>query len=99
MERGQGVLFNVNIPRIAEKDSKGLKICRQANAKWQENFDERLDPMGKKYYWLTGEFQNRDHGEDTDVWALANGYSSVVPVQYDLTHHALKAQLEKEWQP
>ncbi len=99
MKRDQGILFNVNIPKISEKDYKGIKVCRQANAKWKESFDERKDPMGKKYYWLTGEFLNRDKGKDTDVWALANKYASVVPVQYDLTHHALKEQLQKDWKP
>ena len=47
--------------------------------------------MGKDYYWLTGEFELLDKGEDTDEWALANGYISVVPTQFDLTaHHAIQ---------
>jgi 5'-nucleotidase len=81
-------LLNVNFPKGA--DLKGIKICRQANAKWAEEFDERKDPYGRPYYWLTGVFQNNDKGEDTDVWALEHGYVSVVPVQFDLTaHHAI----------
>ncbi|RCH54966.1 5'/3'-nucleotidase SurE [Mucilaginibacter hurinus] len=81
-------LLNVNFP-IAEK-LMGIKICRQANAKWAEEFDERIDPHKRPYYWLTGVFQLNDQGEDTDVWALANGYVSVVPVQFDMTaHHAI----------
>lgn len=83
-----GTLLNVNFPK-AEK-IKGIKICRQANAKWAEDFDERLDPYKRKYYWLTGIFQNNDPGEDTDVHALEQGYASVVPVQFDMTaHHAI----------
>ena len=82
-------LYNVNIPRVGLKQFKGVKICRQAKAKWKENFVERIDPNGKKYYWLTGEFQNQDRGKDTDVWALEHGYASVVPVQYDLTDYSL----------
>lgn len=92
-----GALFNVNIPLADKAGFKGIKICRQANAKWVEEFDERRDPNGKKYYWLTGEFKNLDNGNDTDVWALENNYASVVPVQFDLTSYALKAQLEKHW--
>lgn len=80
-----GTLLNVNFPRGA--GIKGLKICRQANAKWAEEFDERTDPNRRQYYWLTGVFQNNDHGEDTDVWALENGFVSVVPVQFDMTAH------------
>lgn len=90
-------LLNVNIPDIAEHQLKGIRICRQANAKWVEEFDERHDPHGKKYYWLTGRFQNLDEGDDTDVKALENNYVSVVPVQFDLTNYALKEKLEKDW--
>lgn len=83
-------LLNVNIPKLSTADLKGIKICRQAKAKWVEKFDEREDPYGRKYFWLTGEFVNMDNGEDTDEWALKNGYASVVPVQFDLTaHHAI----------
>ena len=87
----QGVILNVNIPKLAEKDFKGIKICRQARANLKEKFDKRTNPMGKDYYWLTGEFELLDKGEDTDEWALANDYISVVPTQFDLTaHHAIQ---------
>jgi len=85
----EGVLLNVNFPK--GNQLKGVKICRQANAKWMEEFEERVDPYKRPYYWLTGVFENFDKGEDTDVWALEHGYVSVVPVQFDLTaHHAIQ---------
>lgn len=85
----EGVLLNVNFPKGDQL--KGVKICRQANAKWMEEFEERVDPYKRPYYWLTGVFENFDKGEDTDVWALEHGYVSVVPVQFDLTaHHAIQ---------
>ncbi|MFT3947021.1 MAG: 5'/3'-nucleotidase SurE [Agriterribacter sp.] len=87
--------LNVNFPPVTEDLIKGIKICRQAYAKYEEDFDERKDPGGKKYYWLTGAFVNFDKGKDTDVWALANNYVSVVPVQFDLTNYVLKTRLEK----
>ena len=90
-------VLNVNIPIAKAEDIKGVMICRQAYAKYEEDFIERNDPHGRKYYWLTGEFVNFDEGTDTDVWALANNYISVVPVQFDLTHYALKEKLEKNW--
>jgi 5'-nucleotidase len=81
-------LLNVNFP--STPNIKGIKICRQANAKWAEEFDERMDPHKRPYYWLTGVFQLNDTGEETDVWALENNYASVVPVQFDMTaHHAI----------
>lgn len=83
-----GSLLNVNFPDT--DDIRGIKICRQAVAKWMEEFDERMDPQRRKYYWLTGKFALNDHGEDTDEWALRNNYVSVVPVQFDFTaHHAI----------
>ncbi len=91
------LLLNVNIPSVPLELIKGVKLCRQAYAKYEEDFKQRKDPHGKPYYWLTGEFVNFDSGKDTDVWALENNYVSVVPVQFDLTNYALKAQLEKTW--
>lgn len=91
------LLLNVNIPSVPLNEIKGVKVCRQAYAKYDEDFDERLDPHGKKYYWLTGEFKNFDKGEDTDVWALENNYISVVPVQFDLTNYTMKKELENKW--
>ncbi len=90
-------VLNVNIPAVAPELIKGYKVCRQAYAKYEEDFIERNDPHGRHYYWLTGEFVNFDKGKDTDVWALANNYVSVVPVQFDLTNYVLKAKLEKLW--
>jgi len=86
----QGVSLNVNFPPSRNEKIKGVKVCRQARAKWQEEFDQRIDPYGQKYYWLTGNFVNHDKGEDNDEWAIANNYVSIVPCQYDLTaHHAI----------
>lgn len=92
------MVLNVNIPAIPVDQVKGIKVCRQAYAKYVEDFIERNDPHGRKYYWLTGEFVNFDKGKDTDVWALAHNYVSVVPVQFDLTNYVLKNKLQKLWQ-
>lgn len=89
--------LNVNIPSLDASLIKGIKVCRQAYAKYKEEFEERVDPSGKKYFWLTGEFLNFDKGKDTDVWALNNNYVSVVPVQYDLTNYDLKKTIEKSY--
>lgn len=91
-------LLNVNIPNLSLKEIKGIKICRQALAKWEEEFDERLDPHKRPYYWLTGQFVNPDKGDDTDEWALKNGYVSVVPVEFDFTaHHAVTYLNKMKW--
>ena len=96
-EQDKHMILNVNIPLAAIEEIKGIMICRQAYAKYEEDFIERHDPHGRKYYWLTGEFVNFDKGKDTDVWALANNYVSVVPVQFDMTNYVLKSKFEKKW--
>ncbi|HTB26101.1 MAG TPA: 5'/3'-nucleotidase SurE [Puia sp.] len=90
-------VLNVNIPAVPEELIKGVRFCKQAYAKYEEDFVERSDPNGKKYFWLTGEFVNFDKGRDSDVWALEHNYVSVVPVQFDLTNYVLKSKLEKSW--
>lgn len=88
-----GVCFNVNIPSIPVKKLKGIKVCRMAKAFWDDKFEMRNDPLGKPYYWLTGDFKNFDQGEDTDMWALKNNYASLVPIQFDMTAHHTIAKL------
>ncbi len=83
-----GTLLNVNIPKTTEIN--GIKICRQAGAKYAENFDERQDPSGKTYYWMTGKFINLDaEDNDTDLWAVEHGFVSVVPTKFDLTSNGV----------
>ena len=83
----KGVCLNVNIPKLPVQDIKGIKVCHQANANWEESFDKRTNPHGQTYYWLTGDFVNYEVGEETDLWALDNGYVSVVPTQFDMTSY------------
>jgi len=90
-----GVCLNVNIPAIKKEDIKGIKVCRQAKGRWEEEFDERTDPHNRDYYWLTGVFHNGDSAPDTDSWALANNYISVVPVHFDFTSHKTIPEVKK----
>ena len=85
--------LNVNVPNIPCADIKGIRLSRQTRGYWREEFYKRTDPHGRDYFWLTGAFSNAEpEAEDTDEWALANGYVAVVPVQVDLTSYSqLKA--------
>ncbi len=80
-----GTCLNVNLPDVAEDRIRGIRVCRQAAGTWEEDFDEREDPNGRKYYWMKGVFAQTGHGEDTDQWALEHDYVAMVPVQFDLT--------------
>ncbi|MBK8349164.1 MAG: 5'/3'-nucleotidase SurE [Saprospiraceae bacterium] len=82
-------LLNVNIPACSQQEIKGIKVCRQGDGTWVEEFQEGTDPRGEKYYWLTGKFVSYESPEDTenDIWALKNNFISVVPSGHDLTHY------------
>ena len=88
--------LNVNVPNIPCAELKGIRLSRQTRGYWREEFFERTDPHGRNYFWLTGDFSNAEpQSEDTDEWALANGYVAVVPVQVDLTAYSQMEQLKK----
>lgn len=93
----EDICLNVNIPKGNENHIKGIKVCHQARGNWREEFDHRIDPMGKDYFWLTGKFENYDvDQEQADSTALAKGYVSVVPIQFDLTAYRALEKL-KTW--
>lgn len=83
-----GVLLNVNVPDLPFEQLAGYKVTRQARSRWEEEFEERRDPMDRPYYWLGGRFIDLDEGTDTDLAALGEGYVSVTPIHFDLTAYA-----------
>lgn len=93
----KGIALNVNLPTRQVQKIKGIKVCRQANARWEEEFDKRIDPNGRDYFWMIGNFVNHDKGEDNDEWAIANNYVSLVPCQFDMTGHHAITILNDEW--
>lgn len=87
--------LNVNIPDLPVDQIKGIKGCRQNKGYWKEEFYQRRDPRGKEYFWLTGAFLNQEpQAVDTDEYALANGYVSVVPIQVDMTDYKMLQQID-----
>lgn len=95
-----GVCLNINIPAIPFNKIRGYKFCRQTKGKWIEAFEEREDPHGRKYFWLTGTFKNREpNATDTDEWLLKKNYITIVPVGVDFTAHSeMSVFSKKEWQ-
>jgi len=88
------LLLNVNIPLLPYDEIKGIKVCRQSKGNWTEEFKEATDPRGEKYYWMTGAYYTEETATDTDIWALDNGYVSVVPSHHDLTDYKQLAGLK-----
>jgi len=82
------VCLNVNISDIPFDKIAGIKICRQNKGFWREEFDRRIDPAGKHYFWLTGVFHNTEPDATySDECALNNNFVSIVPLKTDLTCH------------
>lgn len=95
LEKGlpQGVGLNVNFPVV--KQLKGARVCRAARGLWTEEYDRRIDPAGRPYYWLTGRFHNTEpDSTDTDEYFLAHEMASIVPVSTDRTNHDTIEQIK-----
>ncbi len=82
-----GTLLNVNVPDFPENQIAGIKLTRQGKSKWDDIYEERTDPYGKKYYWLTGNLIESDNDLDTDQFAIKNNYVSITPIHFDLTDY------------
>jgi 5'-nucleotidase len=86
---GDTTLVNINIPEIEDiNELKGVKITKLGVKKYRNNFEERKDPRGNSYYWLAGELIEDEIEEDTDIYAVRNGFASITPLHVDLTGYA-----------
>ncbi|MBQ1408131.1 MAG: 5'/3'-nucleotidase SurE [Bacteroidales bacterium] len=79
------VSLNVNFPVPEDGIIKGMRVCRQSEARWLESYQRRIDPHGNPYYWIAGTFECNDKADDSDQWALENGFVSIVPTTTDFT--------------
>ena len=93
-------LLNVNVPAIPRRQMTGFRITRQGKRRYGEAFVEKIDPRGKKYYWIGGDELGFVEEPGTDFAAVQSGAISITPIHLDLTHYpsfeALK-QLTMEW--
>ncbi|HNQ58957.1 MAG TPA: 5'/3'-nucleotidase SurE [Bacteroidales bacterium] len=91
----RGVCLNVNIPETGGEPIRGIHITHQGEGRWEEEFDHRLDPRERDYFWIMGNFINYDGQPGSDLCALENNFISVMPVQYDMTAHYALDYLKK----
>jgi len=88
-----GTLLNVNVPNVSLPEIEGIEVTRHCNATYDVEVHHRLDPRGRKYYWLGGEFQGGGDHSETDLDALHRRKVSVTPLRLDLTDYALMREL------
>jgi len=91
----EGVVVNVNVPYLKEHELKGYMITRQGLRVYRDALDSRIDPRGKPYYWIGGEFPTGVDEPGTDFGALRAGYVSITPLQLDLTNYKAMDVLKK----
>lgn len=92
----QGVSLNINVPPVPLKEIQGVAITRQGKALYREEFDKRVDPQEKIYYWLTGAKVKIEETDDIDDQAIINKKISITPIHYDLTEYSMINEL-KNW--
>jgi len=92
----QGISLNINFPPVSEAEIQGVAITRQSKALYREEFEKRIDPHQKNYYWLTGAKVNIEDDPDIDDRAILNNQISITPIHYDLTEYKLLPEL-KRW--
>ncbi len=87
-------LLNVNIPKIAQDSRKGICVARQGIRHYANSVSRREDPRGKPYFWLGGTYERFEPIETTDCSLLAQGWTTVVPLNLDTTHNEFYATLK-----
>jgi 5'/3'-nucleotidase len=86
-------LLNVNVP--LKKNIKGYRITRQGKRYFSDAVVEKIDPRGKKYYWIGGDMQRWEGGEDSDFYAVNSGYISITPIHLDMTNYSSINELRR----
>ncbi len=92
-----GTYLNINFPDISAEDVKGIKFTSQGKGMWIKEFNERKDPYGQDYYWMTGEFLDKEASEQGDHKFLERGYITIVPHKVDTTDYSFLETLSETW--
>tara|TARA_B110000438_G_C15757206_1_gene625633 strand:+ start:546 stop:1304 length:759 start_codon:yes stop_codon:yes gene_type:complete len=90
-----GTILNVNVPYCEVEDLKGYKITMQGNQYFNDQFDKRIDPRGRPYYWMTGEMIDNDKTIEYDGLAVSSGYVSITPINFKMTNVGFMKKLKK----
>ncbi len=92
----QGTFLNINVPNVEEDKIRSYKITQQGKRVFQDAVVEKVDPRGKKYYWIGGGDQGFQEIAGTDFHAVANHHISITPLCVDLTNRVAMKVL-KGW--
>jgi len=90
-----GTIININVPNCTLQDLKGYKVTVQGKQYFDDNFEERIDPRGRKYYWMTGKMVDNDKKLDCDGIAIKNDYASITPINFEMSNIEYIDELKK----
>jgi len=90
-------LLNVNVPNLPLDQVKGVRLTRMGRSRFVETFDRRVDPRGNIYYWMDGQLEMLGDAKGTDVQAIEDGFVSMTPIWFDLTHASAMEHFRKSW--
>jgi 5'-nucleotidase len=93
----RGTLLNVNVPALGASEIRGVAYTKQGASYWEDEFEKRVDPQERPYYWLKGKYIMEDKDEDIDDIAIRDGKISITPIHYDLTNHDFLKTLRSSW--
>ncbi len=89
-------ILNINAPALEEEDIAGIEITKLGTKMFTNNYDKRIDPRGKVYYWMAGELTSKHEEDGTDIAAVRANRISITPVTFEMTHQNVMAELEQE---
>lgn len=91
----KGTLLNINVPDVPEEEIAGIILTKQGKSKWDDIYEQRIDPYGKDYFWLTGNLMEVDTEIETDQVAIRKNYVSISPIHFDLTDYETFDKMKK----
>jgi 5'-nucleotidase len=95
---GPGRVVSINLPPLRpDEQPTGTRVVRQCVRPWADTYEERKDPRGRSYFWNSSVFTLGETEDDTDVAALRNGYITITPLHFDLTHYPMLREWKDKW--
>lgn len=88
-------ILNVNVPGLMPEDLAGVAITRLGGKMFTDEYDKRVDPRGKVYYWMAGELIKQCENDDSDINALRWNKVSITPITFEMTLDCVRPELEK----
>lgn len=92
-------LLNINVPNLPFAELAGIRFTRQGKRMYENAIKETVSPWGETFFWIGGGMPIWEHGDDTDMSAIREGWVSITPLHLDLTNYSALGYLKERWNP